>query len=1236
MTSRGSHRTSANFRVLFSADSIEVVGPLLNVKDVLEDRLSSSDITFARFVYGSYLTVPCEIGDRRKFFLQIYAPKIKKAYFSVEYMEVNRKDLIDAIQKSCSNFEGINFIAFEQAALHIARLIRCFSLPGSHGILISSHKKFGRLTCTRLAAQMSNCTFIEACGEQSFKNACYSAGVSGKPTVVIIKNIEDIKTITCIIQTGYTPEMFTDNEKVDIALNVAGVKVAKIDRIHAALLKYVKNVQNNIHFVVCVDKYLESCEDIENFADTMANLSIILSKGAIMDIYEPWTAEAYKGIATKLLPSENVQTVADIMAHVHLTSTEMYKAKFPPPPRYLPAFSVKTFIWFIDEFQKLTVQLHETAEANLLARREGLGKVSEAFDTIADLQTYINQCHEKKKSLREQIDQLKEEVGREREDYVQALNRVKEDETNLQQLQKPLDELKEKMKCESKKKQPEQWIAGAPDDYVYVTGVNVPSSWLEIDHNQNDFEMAVAAVKSIDPGSFYEVRQYREPPDMVKQVLQLVALLFGEEQTWMASRQLLMRDNFFTDLEFFDRDNVGEKTLKELGKKLRPLHPEAVETVSVAASAFSSWLGAIYRYAVHTKGVRDMKADVQRMENNIEQAKAELGRKKLLAERLKNILEKSIAKHKQTVEASKKLDKQIQSLERRVDRAEALMDTMSEQQQRWKTELRNASRNVKCAIGDALISAATIAYLSHLPQNIRVHLVNDWIEKIQRGPVLIRDNYEFIEVMTEWEERRNWRSTNFSSFSDKQSFQNAIILRETGLDKSNGITLLYDPDNEAERWLRTLNHATVNVLSVDDPNLESTANEALVQGHTVLINHAERGRLPNSVRCILEDTTTKRHDKFKAFISYATPTWMSKSKEFGGKFIDLTLSIDVHYRCVLDSILAYERPQHSAQLRSLMADVDHHEGEERHIIASIEAKTKSVNGSLIDDPSLLDSLVEFQKLLDSVRHSLSETKHLQEELKAGEKPYEYVAWSTSRIFAVLNHTAYCLKLPAYYISWKEYESLISECLNQKFRGKHLFPNPGARSAELLEAITNSVIADSHLRMSQVDSRLVSLLITFDRMEHKKVISTNDLVIFSHGVKYEKLIDNSQVEWLTNEKWSMLGNLEKESSTFRGLRDSIVKDEHKWEIYFYGDHGISLIEDVPSSRFLHLSPFDKSILWRICRPEFVSIIIRKLEQITIFYFEKKKTDMGSEQSINFTRVRKWSTRNIRRSQIGPSV
>jgi dynein heavy chain len=141
-------------------------------------------------------------------------------------------------------------------------------------------------------------------------------------------------------------------------------------------------------------------------------------------------------------------------------------------------------------------------------------------------------------------------------------------------------------------------------------------------------QAAENAVKNLDKNSIVEIKNFANPPDGVKFVMECVMVMLGEKTDWKNVKSVLSNVNeFMGKLLDYDVDKVSERIWKKAreGWISKPnFDPAEVKKVSVSASALCTWAKAVSKYQIIVKKVAPKKAKLAEVKGVLSSAQAEL------------------------------------------------------------------------------------------------------------------------------------------------------------------------------------------------------------------------------------------------------------------------------------------------------------------------------------------------------------------------------------------------------------------------------------------------------------------------------------------------------------------------------------------------------------------------------------------------------------------------------------
>ncbi|XP_052095798.1 dynein heavy chain domain-containing protein 1-like isoform X11 [Mytilus californianus] len=741
-------------------------GPLMSMDELKGSSTSLVDFIFSKF----YMTTHTET----------LGMAIEKAY-----MDGTEESLAEALS-TCLNVynagtsQRLDLVFFSEAIRHAARLSRVLAIQGGHAVLLGMSYSTGRCTLARLAAYIAHCKKApsDCCRKrckglfepksqsdpsknllivrEHIKRACYHSGILGKPSVLLVHEdlgSECLQDICSVMADGTSPGLYTDDEIQSIVSHMmpGGVQTKRVDKIEQAFERFLKKVRHNLHVIVCLSSKGNSfSSNFNNLHSKLSEYPGLVKHAVSVDLYKPWTFEAYVKIAevwlrdqrtkvpipwhpTRML--DQISLTAHAMAYMHLSSKAVIERQFCHQREPLRFYSPLTFMEFVHLFRLIAAHIVKMEIENIGKHEQALGKVNEAFGSINEYKREVSELTPKYKSATDEIKDLVARVEDQKEQYIAALDRCKDQEQKIEALQGPLEQLRKEAQTDFDRSFFKRSPSSETVEYFTATQYRV---------NPN-YQAALTALNVINRNDLEEVKSFREPPELVKFVVKALCLLFKVPQDWENAKLLLIRDNFMDEMMFFDKDHIPDDIFEELKTFVfNPLFdPDLVKQVSLSATNVCIWVHAVYKYAHIHRNMQPRLRNLLEHEDKFTQAQAKLGQLRVEANRIKSALERVITSHKAAVKRAKTIERHMQAIERKIARAVNLMEHMSMQHYLWKSELRKARRNVLTSPGDALITAACVCYHGPLEDKWRAELLHDWQDRSKHG------NYKMTKKLGE-------------------------------------------------------------------------------------------------------------------------------------------------------------------------------------------------------------------------------------------------------------------------------------------------------------------------------------------------------------------------------------------------------------------------------------------------------------------------------------------------------
>lgn len=136
----------------------------------------------------------------------------------------------------------------------------------------------------------------------------------------------------------------------------------------------------------------------------------------------------------------------------------------------------------------------------------------------------------------------------------------------------------------------------------------------------------------------------------------------------------------------------------------------------------------------------------------------------------------------------------VSNVQRKVERSVELLSSLRSERDRWQSGFEGFGQQMDTLVGDALISAAFLAYAGYYDQQLRDALFHRWIEHMQIAEVRFRAEIARIEYLSTADDRLQWVNNGLPK--DDLCAENAIMLH-----RFNRYPLIIDPSGQAVDYL---------------------------------------------------------------------------------------------------------------------------------------------------------------------------------------------------------------------------------------------------------------------------------------------------------------------------------------------------------------------------------------------------------------------------------------------------
>ena len=782
------------------------------------------------------------------------------------YSEASLNDLMNSATASLDNYEReknlrMNFFFHDKALQHLARLTRILSINGGHALLVSEHFGLGRTSLVRFCAFLcrmkyyeSRVTNDEAQSEAYLKSVlrqcCLMSGVKGSFTVVYVKaefhSHRILENLATFVKTGVYPNLFSEKEIWCIA-NETTPTITSAKRVERTLFAY-NNFTQLIRERVRVVLSLESGLSSFRLANLLSEHSFLFTEFYV-DIYKKFSTETLNSIAhyylalqieenkmrklNKFNPIESdtkevslngreVQIFSSSMASLHQIACDHYMqifAKLRNSNRiYLPRpFSVTMFKQVALFFHIYMKRLRDQELIRIEKFQSVFKKLDQVSHRLENYEQIREELLEKLKNLTSLMQASEEKIASQKEKCRRSTSDCHTEEKLLDDMAKALEQIK--------------------------SDVNKDSHELKNMYTPQ-FEIALKALKSMSLQSFVELRSFRQPPQRVLAVINTLCLMFRQPPGWENGKQLLIRENFFDDLIYYDKRNIPQDIFDALEQicQVETFTPEYVKVGSLAASALCEWILSVYRFARYERKISGRSDEMRDYQDLYNKRMSVLGQKRVTAEKMLKVLEEYCQDRLTTLKDTKRAQSELENLEKNRENVKHLVQLIENDQKNWQEQYNKSMTLIKSYKPDALLTACYVCYAGVFDSLTRNSMFAQWVssvnklsnrqsnikfdaaeteiiyaaevdEKVQHvketttphqsyssiGKFTLRSDFNIKEILLNIanESKELIIQLNRLSLKDEFFIINALILRElcTAPTKFNSWLLIYDPEN---------------------------------------------------------------------------------------------------------------------------------------------------------------------------------------------------------------------------------------------------------------------------------------------------------------------------------------------------------------------------------------------------------------------------------------------------------
>ncbi|KAJ3439563.1 dynein heavy chain [Anaeramoeba flamelloides] len=950
-------------------------------------------------------------------------PLLFSDWMTKDYVNVERNELKEYIKRRLRTFHEeeyhVKLVLFNEAIDHILRIDRVLKQPKGHALLVGASGA-GKTVLSRFVAWVNGLSVFQIKinrryglteFDEDLRTVMKRAGLKGERICFIfdesnILSSAFLERMNALLASGEVPGLFDEGEGIPGLLNqvrdVARQDGKLLDTDEELYQYFTKQVQNNLHVVFTMNPANA------DFSNRSVQSPALLNR-CVLDYFGTWSDEAMYEVGYEWLKSIDINKPNYISPPKHLilpnitqlkeveeinhrqaliaasvwiqSAVEKFSKKLQKSQGRMNHMTPRHYLDMIIHFNKLFKEKKRELEEQQLHLNIGLKKMQETKDRVAELRTELQ---EKEKQLLEKEQEAEIKLKQIIENRKEAVTQREEAETLQTQLEEKTQVIQEKTK--------------------QIQG--------ELSEIQPAVEQARKDLKRVSKKELDLLRSYVRPQDSIRETLRYVCMLLGQgDLKWASIRKVLQKKGFLKTVINFNTSKVGTRipTLIQQYIKEKKLTKEVITKASQACGSLFGWLTAQCKLATALHNVAPLEETKQKLTRAANLAEKNLNKINKKLNNLKSDIKKYKEEYSVLLTEKEDIKAEMKQVNEKVERSEKLLNSLADEHERWTNQSDSFQKQMETLSGDVLISAAFITYIGFFDQRYRELIVKNWKNYLNEIQIVTEKQLSLIEFLSEPEQRLEWESNKLPI--DDICTENAIIL-----NRFERYPLVIDPSGQATEFIMN-QYKDKNIVKTSflDDNLIKKLEGALRFGTCVLIEDAEY------VDLILNTVLNKEYQKtggrklirlgdqnidfspaFKMFMTTRDPTF-NFTPDLCSRvtFCNFTVTLASLQSQCLNHTLKTERPD----IDEARSNVLKLQGEFKLQIRKLEKELlntlQRVEGSILDDNTVLNSLVKLKKQADEINKKALEADKTWDEIEKISNLYQPFSLATSRMYFVL-------------------------------------------------------------------------------------------------------------------------------------------------------------------------------------------------------------------------------------------
>ncbi|KAJ3389327.1 Dynein heavy chain 7, axonemal [Entophlyctis sp. JEL0112] len=1134
-------------------------------------------------------------------------------------------DLSAFMEKQLSDYNAMSkkpmdLVMFRFAIEHISRISRVLLQPRGNILLVGVGGS-GRQSLTRMAAFVADYDVFQVEIAKNYgmenwhddlKKIFRCAGGLGKQTIFLFSDTQIqqeafLEEINNVLNSGEVPNLYAQDEKQELfeVMRNNGARTAGEISPAALFQIFIDRCRENLHVVLCMSPVGEAFRNRLRKFPSLVNCCTI-------DWFRDWPEDALEIVAVKFLSDvaidDSIRGSVVFMCKYFHESVRSLSATFLKQLRRHNYVTPTSYLELIKTFKSL-LSLKRSAVLKLKYRYvNGLEKLNFAKGSVAKMQVDLGNLQPQLLVTKEETDKIMIQIEKESKDVMETKKIVQADE---EVASKTAEEAKAmKLDCE----------AGLAEA--------IPA-----------LESALAALDTLKSSDITVLKSMKSPPPGVKLVMEAICIMkdvkpvkipdpagSGKkiEDYWGPSKTLMSDLKFLDSLKTFDKDNINAAIMKVIRSKYMEnpeFDPEKIKNASSAAEGLCRWVRAMECYDRVAKVVAPKKLALAQAESELAATMVKLNEKRAILKQVEDRMAALEANFKAMCDKKEALERQVVSVSNQLIRAEKLIGSLGDEQDRWTQCAYDLEQKLIAITGDVLVSSGIVAYLGAFTKLYRDDCISNWSQKCKDKNIPCSETIKLANILGDPVKIRAWNLAGLPN--DSFSIDNGIVI-----SNARRWPLLIDPQGQANKWIKNMEKAkNLAIIKLTDADYTRTLENAVQFGTPVLLENIGEELDPvleplllkqtfkqGGIMCIkLGDAVVEYSPDFRFYVTtkLRNPHYLP---ELSTKVTLLNFMITPEglEDQLLGIVIAKERPELEEMKNQLLLQSAENKKQLQEIEDKILEVLSSSEGNILEDETAIQILSSSKVLANTIseKQATAEKTEIKiDEIRIGYKP---IAIYSSILFFCVADLANIEPMYQYSLTW--YINLFINSIETSEKSSDLETRLGILNKHFTESLYCNVCRS----LFEKDKLVFSFMLCVSILKGKNEIDSDEYrFLVTGGVGIGDInLSNPDPAWLTEKSWSdicLLSNL----AGFQGFSTEFSDFVDEWRMLFESTDPHKV--EFPGPWRTKLNGLQKLLVLRCLRPDKMCAAIQLfiIDKIGKRFVEPPPFNLGSSYADSNT-------------------